>query len=42
MELTLERATALEMKLCMLFLETFDTRVLGPLKMQEGKEEEGL
>jgi hypothetical protein len=30
----------LEMELCMLLLETLDTRVLGPPKMQEG--EEGL
>jgi hypothetical protein len=34
---------ALKMKLCpLLLLETFDTGVLDPPKMQEGKEEEGL
>jgi hypothetical protein len=32
---------ALEMELCALLLETLDTRVLGPPKMQS-KEEEGL
>jgi len=41
MELTLIRVMALEMELCALLLETLDTRVLGPPKMQS-KEEEGL
>jgi hypothetical protein len=30
------------MKLCAVLLEMFDTKVLGPLKMQEGEEEKGL
>jgi hypothetical protein len=42
MELTLEQVLVLEMELCVLLLETLDTRVLGPPKMQEGEEEEGL
>jgi hypothetical protein len=42
MELTLEWVIALEMELCVLLLETLDTRVLGQPKMQEGEEEEGL
>ncbi len=42
MELTLEQAMALEMESCTLFLETLDTRMLGPPKMQEGEEEKGL
>jgi hypothetical protein len=42
MELTLERVMVLEMELCMLFMETLDTRMLGPPKMQEEEEEEGL
>jgi hypothetical protein len=33
---------ALEMELCVLFLKTFDTRVLGPPKIQEGEEEKGF
>jgi hypothetical protein len=39
MELTLKRVMALEMELCALLLETLDTRMLGPPKMQsqEGK-----
>jgi hypothetical protein len=32
---------AIKMELCALLLETFETQVLGPPKMQ-GKEEEGL
>jgi hypothetical protein len=42
MELTLEQVMALEMELCVSRLETLDIRVLGPPKMQEGEEEEGL
>jgi hypothetical protein len=42
MELTLERAMMLKMELCALLLETLDIKVLGPPKMQEGEEEEGL
>jgi len=30
------------MKLCVLLLEMFVTKVLGPPKMQEGEEEKGL
>jgi hypothetical protein len=41
MELTLKRVMALEMDLCGLLLETLDTRVLGPPKMQS-EEEKGL
>jgi hypothetical protein len=33
MELTLERAMALDMELCALLAETLDTRMLGPPKM---------
>jgi hypothetical protein len=32
----------LEMELCMLLLETLDTRMLGPPKMQENKEKRAL
>jgi hypothetical protein len=32
----------LEMELCVLLLKTFDTKVLGPPKMQEGEEEKWL
>jgi hypothetical protein len=38
MEVTLIRVMALEMELCVLLLETLDTRVLGPPKMQSQKE----
>jgi hypothetical protein len=41
MELTLIPVMALEMELCALLLETMDTRVLGPPKMQS-EEEKGL
>ncbi len=30
------------MKLCALFMEMFDTKVLSPPKMQEREEEKGL
>jgi hypothetical protein len=42
MELTLEQMMALEMELCTLLLETLDTKMLGPPKMQEGGKEKGL
>ncbi len=42
MEFTLEQMMALEMELCTLLLETLDINLLGPPKMQEGEEEEGL
>jgi hypothetical protein len=42
MEVTLEWVMALEMELCTILLETLDIIVLGPPKMQEGQEEEGL
>jgi hypothetical protein len=32
MELTLQQVMVLEMELCVLLLETLDTRVLGPTK----------
>jgi hypothetical protein len=41
MELTLKSVMALEMEFCAVVLETVDTRVLGPTKMQS-QEEEGL
>ncbi len=39
---TLEQAMVLEMELCVLLQETLDIRMLGPPKMQEGEDEEGL
>jgi hypothetical protein len=41
MELTVKRVMALEMELCALLLETLDTRMLGPPKMQS-EVEKGL